>query len=228
MGYSQHIAYPPHAPQLWIKYGRIVLPDEVTSQMMAYRGLQQLQSSVRIPKVYYTCKYKWVTYIVMEYIPGKTMEQLLEELPSKKQDICNLVAFGLQELLRIPVPPNARPAAINGGRIWHPLFDECRAPLEYQNVSELEAHLNEVIIPVCSLYTQLTMHYSGSVSLGSPHSPKISPLSRWSTVMEMYGLEILSSTWTNVVLLSSTSGSAAFSHLASQSLPSEQAETILV
>lgn len=147
MGFSQHLAYPPHAPQLWIKYGRTVMPNEVPAQMMAYRGLQKLQSRVRIPKVYYTCSYKWVTYIVMEYIPGKTMGQLLKEHPTEKQNICNLVAYGLEELLRIPVPPDARPAAINGEKIWHCLFDDQQAPLEYQNVSELETHLNEVTSP---------------------------------------------------------------------------------
>ncbi|KAF2816375.1 uncharacterized protein BDZ99DRAFT_566213 [Mytilinidion resinicola] len=145
MGFSKHVAYPPHAPQLWIKYGCSVVQNEVPAQMMAYYGLQQLQSYVRIPKVYYTCRYMNVSYIVIEYIPGKTMGQLLKERPTQKQDICNLVAFGLQELLRIPVPPAARPAAINGGRIWHCLFDDHQAPMEYRNVSELETHLNEWI-----------------------------------------------------------------------------------
>ncbi|KAF2811044.1 uncharacterized protein BDZ99DRAFT_385390 [Mytilinidion resinicola] len=138
MGYSKHLAYPTRAPQLWIKYGCSVLRNEVPAQMMAYHGLQQLQSPVRVPKVYYTCRYMHVSYIVMEYIPGKTMGQLLKEHPTRKQDICNLVAFGLQELLRIPVPPDARPAGIDGGAIRHPLFDDSTAPLDYQNVSELD------------------------------------------------------------------------------------------
>lgn len=143
-GYSKHLAYPTYAPQLWIKYGCSVRPSEVPSQMMAYNGLQQLQSPVRVPKVYYTYRYLSVSYIVMDYIPGQTMGQLLKEHPARQQDISKLVAFGLEELMRIPVPPGSRPAAVDGGGILHPLFDMCMAPLDYENVSELETHLNEV------------------------------------------------------------------------------------
>ncbi|KAF2816687.1 uncharacterized protein BDZ99DRAFT_543407, partial [Mytilinidion resinicola] len=66
------------------------------------------------------------------------MGQLVKEHPTRKQDICNLVAFGLQELLRIPVPQDSRPAAIDGVPIQHCLFDDHMAPLENQNISELD------------------------------------------------------------------------------------------
>lgn len=132
--------------RLWIKYGWSVLSNDVPSQLMAYDGLKKLQSSVQIPKIYYTCCYGHARYIVMDYIPGKTVSELLDELPTRKQDIFNLVAFGLQELLHIPVPTEAlrRPAAVNGGRIRHILFDDTESHVDYQNVKELEAHLNEV------------------------------------------------------------------------------------
>ena len=146
-GFPKGLAFPPKAPTLWIKYGLSVIPNEVPAQIRAYHELRNLGSSVRIPRIFYVCLVKSVIYIVMDYIAGKTAAQLLKDHPEYKRKIFSLIAFGLQELHRIPVPSGSRPAGIRGGSqgyIRHPLFKDEEASLQYQNVSELETHLNEV------------------------------------------------------------------------------------
>ncbi|KAK2877180.1 hypothetical protein FQN49_001375 [Arthroderma sp. PD_2] len=153
--YSMGIPYPPESPILWIKYGRPVLWNEVPAQVMAYHELRLLRSPARAPAIYYACTIEYKTYIVMEYIPGKTAAQLLEvpgktavELrkgisdPAKREAIFRLVALGIHELHRIPVPPRSRPTAMDGGLIRHGLFDEQEAPRHYQTIDQLEEHLN--------------------------------------------------------------------------------------
>ncbi|KAM5463486.1 hypothetical protein MauCBS54593_007480 [Microsporum audouinii] len=142
--FSMGIPYPAESPVLWIKYGRPVLWNEVPAQTMAYHELRRLGSAVRVPAIYYACTVEYKTYIVMEYIPGKTAAKSLEGVsdPAKKEAIFRLIALGLSELHRIPVPPQSRPSAIDGDRIRHRLFDEQEAPRHYQSVDQLEEHLN--------------------------------------------------------------------------------------
>jgi hypothetical protein len=71
--------YPPEAPIFWIKYGYAVYWNEVCAQTVAYNGLRHLESLVRAPGVYYAFKEANSIYIVMEYIPGKTAKECLEE-----------------------------------------------------------------------------------------------------------------------------------------------------
>ncbi|WEW61239.1 hypothetical protein PRK78_006729 [Emydomyces testavorans] len=142
--YAMHLAYPPQNPVLWIKYGSSVVWNEVPAQAMAYHELRRLGSPVRAPAVFYACTVNYESYLVMEYIPGKTAAQLLEDTnePAHKEAIYRQVAFALSELHRIPVPQGSRPAALDGGRIRHSIFDDAEAPRHYQNVDQLEQHLN--------------------------------------------------------------------------------------
>lgn len=83
-------AYPPEAPVLWIKYGRSVIWNEVTAQATAHKELRGLQSQVKAPAVFYACEmelprrngsevtYCIRSYVVMEYIPGKTAGEWLK------------------------------------------------------------------------------------------------------------------------------------------------------
>ena len=83
----------------------------------------------------------------MEYIRGNTSRKCLEEAKSQaeKEHIISQVALSLSELHRIPIAPSrSRPAAIDGGYIRHLIFDESEAPRHYENVDQLENHLNEV------------------------------------------------------------------------------------
>ncbi|KFY01215.1 hypothetical protein O988_02866 [Pseudogymnoascus sp. VKM F-3808] len=138
-------AYPPEAPTCWIKYGRAVYWNEVCAQVVAYDSLRQLGSSVRAPGVFYAFEEYFVTYIVMEYIPGKTAGQCLKESQDEaaKEVIYRSIALALSELHRIPIPESRlRPAAVSGGGIRHSVFDELRAPRHYENVQQLEDHIN--------------------------------------------------------------------------------------
>ncbi|KAK2609345.1 hypothetical protein QQS21_002126 [Conoideocrella luteorostrata] len=158
-GYTSSLAYPPDAksPTFWIKYGRSVVWNELASTKMAHDGLRSLGSPVKAPAVYYGCRVAirhknnptkmpaFRTYLVMEYIQGKTADQLLQDASNDekaKDCIYEQIAFALSELHRIPVPEGSRPAAVNGGRIRHELFDDNEAPLHYRNVTELEEHFN--------------------------------------------------------------------------------------
>lgn len=127
---------------------------------MAHEGLRNLESQVRAPAVYYGCQvaipYKdddpggWPahrTYVVMEHVPGRTAAQRLQDAiddDAMEEFIYAKIAFALSELHRIPVPQDSRPAAVNGGRIRHELFDDNQASLHYRNISELEQHLDLV------------------------------------------------------------------------------------
>ncbi|TWU78814.1 hypothetical protein ED733_007311 [Metarhizium rileyi] len=158
-GYTSSLAYPPEAksPTYWIKYGNSVVWNELASLKMAHDGLRSLGSPVKAPDVYYGCRVAisyaddpagvpaYRTYLVMEYVRGKTAAQLLQDAADDevaKDGIYQQIAFALSELHRIPVPDGSRPAAVNGGKIRHEIFDDNEAPLHYRNVTELEHHLN--------------------------------------------------------------------------------------
>ncbi|KAK2816752.1 hypothetical protein FQN49_008018 [Arthroderma sp. PD_2] len=138
------LAYPPKAPVFWIKYGFAVYWNEVVAQAMAHRELQRLGSPVKVPAVFYAYQADSKTYIVMEYIEGRSGAQLLEATSdaAKREAVYRQVAFGIQELLRIPIPPQSRPAAVDGGVIQHLVFSDAEAPRHYQSADQIEQHFN--------------------------------------------------------------------------------------
>ncbi|WEW60613.1 hypothetical protein PRK78_006100 [Emydomyces testavorans] len=111
---------------------------------MAYNELRRLQSTVRIPGVYYACRIGILVYIVMEYVQGETAETLLNcaRDEAAKEHVYRKMCFGLNELLRIPVPQKSRPQAVNGDRIRNMIFEDAQAPRHYQTVEQLEQHFN--------------------------------------------------------------------------------------
>ncbi|KUL84363.1 hypothetical protein ZTR_06295 [Talaromyces verruculosus] len=161
-GYTIGVPYPPRgaeSPVFWIKYGSSIVWNELAGQKTAHDGLRAVGSQVKAPAVYYGCHvaipYKddpdgWPahqTYVVMEYVPGRTAAQRLQDAVEDdaiKDFIYSRIAFALSELHRIPVRQDSRPAAVNGGRIRHELFDDNQASLHYRNISELEQHLDLV------------------------------------------------------------------------------------
>ncbi|OBT66410.1 hypothetical protein VE03_04874 [Pseudogymnoascus sp. 23342-1-I1] len=120
--------YPPEAPTLWIKYGFAVYWNEVCGQTVAYHGLRQLESL---------------------YILGKTAGQCSKESQDEvgKEKVCRSIGFAVSELHRIAILDEfrLRPAAISGGRIRHSLFDDLVAPRHYENVQQLEIHINALL-----------------------------------------------------------------------------------
>ncbi|KAI0466900.1 kinase-like domain-containing protein [Xylaria cf. heliscus] len=140
-------ALPSNSPVFWVKYGYSVFWGEVVAQHKAYHELRRLGSPVRAPGVFYAFRYEGTVYIVMEYIPGKTAKKCIADAQTEaeKEHVMNQVGLSLSELHRIPIPPGSRPAAIDGGRIRHELFDEQKAPRHYENVEQLQNHLNEFL-----------------------------------------------------------------------------------
>lgn len=119
---------------------------------MAYEGLRQLGSEVRAPAVFYAQMIQTdppVTYIVMEYIQGKTAGQCLREAQDDQAEelLSRAVSLAISELFRIPIPPGTRPAAISGETIKYDPVWEFGAPLHYENVQQMEDHFNEVCFP---------------------------------------------------------------------------------
>ncbi|KEZ43533.1 hypothetical protein SAPIO_CDS4441 [Scedosporium apiospermum] len=153
--YNLGLAYPSEAPVFWIKYGPSITWNEVPAQVMAYEELRRLSSPVKAPGIFYACdlelrgaqRERRKSYIVMQYIPGKTADEWLKNIEdlARADSIYSHIAFALSELHRIPVPPGSRPAAINGGKIRHSLFDDQDAPRHYQDVEQLEDHLNQFL-----------------------------------------------------------------------------------
>ncbi|KAI8944947.1 kinase-like domain-containing protein [Xylaria longipes] len=142
-----HTTLPAESPVFWVKYGYSVFWNEVLAQDKAYHELRRLGSPVRAPAVFYAFRYESTVYIVMEYIPGNTARKCIEEAKTEeeKEHVINEVGLSLSELHRIPIASGSRPAAIDGGHIRHELFDEQEAPRHYENVDQLETHLNEFL-----------------------------------------------------------------------------------
>ncbi|KIH86935.1 hypothetical protein SPBR_08547 [Sporothrix brasiliensis 5110] len=143
------IEYPAESPVFFIKHGLAVYWNEVLAQDMAYRELRKLGSSVRVPGILYACRTMQRAVIVMEYIQGKTVEQLLEECKDDEAEaerVRGIVVHCLNDLIRIPVAAGSRPAAIDGGRIRHDVFDCRQASRHYENVNQLEEHINYPLV----------------------------------------------------------------------------------
>lgn len=160
VGYTASIAYPEDASVYWIKSATSLVWNEMAAQKMAYDGLRSLASSVRAPAVYYGCKLTiplesnpeesvaWKTYIVSEYVSGKTAAERLDDdatTDEQKDAIYKSIAYALSELCRIPIAAEKHfPASASGAKVRHPFFDDNQAPLHYRDINELERHLNEV------------------------------------------------------------------------------------
>lgn len=156
-------AYPStETPVAWIKLSES--PGEARMQAFAYDWLMQQtehrRQNVRIPKVY-----RWIeddeaedshyTYIVMEYVAGKTFQQLLEEPidETHEKELENNVAHAISLLLSIEMPADTPPAPLGGGLFWHLIFRDHEAPVEYETLADLEGHLNRVSIALgCYLF----------------------------------------------------------------------------
>lgn len=126
-GYTLGKRYPSNADTspFWIKFGNPWRWNEPLAQKMAHDGLLAIQSGARAPAVYYACQIALPSredpddsslesrlYTVMEFVPGKTAEQVLQAADDEatKDRVYKQIAFALSEMHRIPVPDGARPA----------------------------------------------------------------------------------------------------------------------
>jgi hypothetical protein len=150
-------AYPSKEPIAWVKLANSM--GEARMQMFAYQKLNEMPPStrrnVRIPEIYRLLEGQsgYEVYIVMEFVNGGPFSN---KLPSGDFDLdlgdrlVDQVAYALQLLLSIEVPPNSPPGPLGGGIIQHIVFKDQEAPIEYASVSELQTHFNKVFIaPNC-------------------------------------------------------------------------------
>jgi hypothetical protein len=100
-----------------------------------------------IPEVYRTLQSGDWFYIIMEYIPGKTLQQLADQKDwgkPRQNALTNSIAMAMRLLISIPVPVGQMPGPVGGGQIRHPLFKDDTSFCNYSSVDELEKHLNDV------------------------------------------------------------------------------------
>lgn len=148
------LAYPTHNPVIYIKYGdnEYALRDsEARTHQYAYDALQRVpeqdRQGVRIPEIYRIIETENSTYIIMEYIRGRTLAKVMEDesvFVETRFYYYDRIERALKLLLSFPVPKNAAPGPFGGGIIRHPLFKDYRAPIQYDSVDMLEKHLNKV------------------------------------------------------------------------------------
>lgn len=123
---------------------------EVKNHNYAFRALEAMPpdqtQGIFIPEIYRTFESGHRFFIVMDYIPGRTLMQLQEQKDweSQKETVINNIARAIKLLTSIQAPPGQKPGPVGGGRIRHPLFKNDKSFCEYSSVDELERHLNRV------------------------------------------------------------------------------------
>jgi len=152
--YSHTLAYPSrNAAIALIKYGGrpFGMMAEMLNQDFAFNALegmpQQRRAGIHVPKIYRVIEEGADgVYIVMEYVNGKTLKELLEEGVShdQLQEYYNQIAKAIELFLSIKVPDGVTPGPVGGGIIKHPLFKDTIASIEYNSVDELQQHVNNV------------------------------------------------------------------------------------
>ncbi|KAK0111923.1 hypothetical protein ONS96_001190 [Cadophora gregata f. sp. sojae] len=134
---ARTVVYPSHnAPIAFIKIAgsQSGVESEISSQKFAFNALEALHEQERIgihvPKIYRVLEEASTRYIVMEYVQGQTLKDLLNH--DILHDLYfNQVSRALKLFLSFEVPENASPGPIGGGTIRHPLFKDAVASVEY-------------------------------------------------------------------------------------------------
>ena len=86
-----------------------------------------------------------MVYIVMEYIQGQTIYELLRDFPEGLlEDKFDRIFKAIDALLSIQIPPDVAPGPVGGGTIKHPIFKDGTASTEYRSVDELQQHIHKV------------------------------------------------------------------------------------
>lgn len=111
-------------------------------------------SGFRVPEIYHAFERFEdlvkgpVTYIVMEYVHGQTVEAAMKNASQQyKNHIYDQVAKAVHQLLKISPPKGLLLGPVGRGHIHHPLFTEDGAAAQYETVDHLERHFNKVVAP---------------------------------------------------------------------------------
>ncbi|KAK3942563.1 hypothetical protein QBC46DRAFT_426480 [Diplogelasinospora grovesii] len=126
-------------PIAWVKRARSI--GETHMQIFAYEQLLAIpphtRQNIRVPKVYRVIEHDDDVYIVMEYVHGHTLQNLLKEGGVDEELVNQLiaqVANAMSLFANFQVPSNAKPGPGEGCLIQHVLFKDQEAPIEYDSV----------------------------------------------------------------------------------------------
>lgn len=161
-----------NSPKFFVKFiakqGRKVLETEKHNQEFAFSTLHKLGTQqpaskqskllVCVPEIFDDFEYLGRYFLVMEFVPGITLNEALEpgadvlgragaEVVAEldKSNLYRYIATGIRLMsANAKVPSQAKPGPVEGGIIRHPFFKESRAVIPYRNVEMLEKHLNKV------------------------------------------------------------------------------------
>lgn len=143
--------FPRQQPLAHIKFGLPhILQPQLRNHEYVFKALRDMSPDqtrgIRIPKVYRTLESDDYFFIVMEYIPGRTLQQLVDQegWGPQKATLTNSIATAMRLLMSIPVPAGQKPGPVGGGHIRHSLFKDHTSFRDYPSVDELEQHVNIV------------------------------------------------------------------------------------
>jgi len=159
-----------HGKQIaWVKYGRDEnrLWKEYCTQKYIWEELdkhRKLRAQFRVPKVEEFFTYPEnaalpYVFIVMEYVPGPTARECLENASQAKRDLLmNRIAYSLGALLSLSPSMSTPPGPAGdaeGGIIVHLLFgnqynEPMPAPKRFYSTEELQTHIQKVVVSLKS------------------------------------------------------------------------------
>lgn len=159
---ARGFTYPPASkqPKFFVKYtdseSKSLLEHERRNQEFAYNTLRTLQQTaspqrkllVLAPEIFRAFEHRGYYFLVMEFVPGKTMEGLFREethetSQGSRATLYRHVADAIR-LLSVKAPPGSKPGPVGGGILRHPIFSDFQAVVPYRDVKMLETHLNNV------------------------------------------------------------------------------------
>ncbi|KAK3901578.1 hypothetical protein C8A05DRAFT_16262 [Staphylotrichum tortipilum] len=182
---APHFGYPLEQPVVWVKYGDPWMEAEADMQRLAWQLVRDERQAGRcnpgiyIPEVFKTFpnpRDPSIFVVVMELVKGTVLEKSVYAKPRGSlhpvEQCYDLIAEAIQLLRRMPVPHDATPGPYTPNHelrlISHPLFKDQRAGIVFQNIEELEGHINGVPIvsaapgapPTVALERELVFAYS--------------------------------------------------------------------
>jgi aminoglycoside 3'-phosphotransferase-1 len=88
------------APDLFLKYGRDAVADDISAEMERLRWLSRY---VPVPAVVHFARTPDEAWLLMSAVPGKTAYQVLEAHPERRLTVVDALAMFLRRLHAIPV-----------------------------------------------------------------------------------------------------------------------------
>lgn len=162
LGNAKGFIYPigSQNPKFFVKYTKTrskwLLEPEKRNHEFAFNVLRARQQQaaqqgliVCVPEIFRAFEHRDFYFLVMEFVPGKTLQQILiddENVGAEQVDHSILykhIAEGIR-LLSVKAPPGSKPGPVGGGVIRHPFFNDFEAATPYRDIEMLQKHLNKV------------------------------------------------------------------------------------